>query len=265
MTGIVVTGIVVTGIVRTGIVRRLGVPLGLAALLVGVSPALAPAATKPVQIELTDAGCPKRLEVPAGTTEFEVKNVGADAVSEFEILDGHKVVAERENLSPGLSGSFRAALQPGTYTTYCPGGDREKGALVVTGAGAGGAASGTGKAATVAVTLSEYVVKAKPKSVKAGPVKLAVRNVGTMTHELVLVKTDGTPPTTEADGAVVEDGLPAGAFIGELEDLSPKVRTSMTETLAPGKYLLFCNIVDDDAGTMTSHYAEGMSTTITVR
>jgi iron uptake system component EfeO len=86
-------------------------------------------------IELTDAGCePAKLQVPAGATTFEVSNEGAGDVSEFEILDGGKVLGEVENLTPGLSGSFTVTLEPGTYTTACPGGDgAAEGELIVTG------------------------------------------------------------------------------------------------------------------------------------
>jgi iron uptake system component EfeO len=89
-----------------------------------------------VHIKLTDAGCdPAELELPAGPTTFEVANEGADAVSEFEILDGGRVLGEVENLTPGLSGTFSLTLEPGTYTTKCPGGDdAAEGELIVTSA-----------------------------------------------------------------------------------------------------------------------------------
>jgi iron uptake system component EfeO len=88
-----------------------------------------------VLVELTDAGCdPAQLELPAGPTTFEVRNEGADDVSEFEILDGGRVLGEVENLTPGLSGTFSLTLKPGTFTTACPGGDEAaEGELVVTG------------------------------------------------------------------------------------------------------------------------------------
>jgi iron uptake system component EfeO len=86
-----------------------------------------------VQVGLTDAGCdPARLELPAGPTTFEVSNEDASDVSEFEILDGGRVLGEVENLTPGLAGTFSLTLKPGTYTTSCPGGDgTAEGKLVV--------------------------------------------------------------------------------------------------------------------------------------
>jgi iron uptake system component EfeO len=86
-----------------------------------------------VPVKLTEAGCdPAELETPAGKTTFEVTNDGADAVTEFEILDGQKVLGEAENVAPGLSGGFTVDLEPGEYTTYCPGGTVERGKLTVT-------------------------------------------------------------------------------------------------------------------------------------
>lgn len=88
-----------------------------------------------VSVRLTDAGCdPAQLTLAAGPVTFEVANDGAEAVSEFEILDGDRILGEVENLAPGLSGRFSLTLKPGRYTTYCPGGTTaERGQLRVTG------------------------------------------------------------------------------------------------------------------------------------
>src|SRR5436190_12640388 len=106
----------------------------LAAVLL-LSPALPARAVraKTISVKLTDAGCPKQLKTVAGPTTFKVENVDADAVTEFEVLSGDRVLGEKENLSPGLSGEFTLTLKAGTYETYCPGGDRERGKLVVSG------------------------------------------------------------------------------------------------------------------------------------
>jgi iron uptake system component EfeO len=83
----------------------------------------APAGAKKVAVKLTDAGCePAALKLDAGPTSFEVTNSGTARVTEFEVLDGAKILGEKENLSPGLSGSFVITLQPGSYTLACPGG-----------------------------------------------------------------------------------------------------------------------------------------------
>ena len=79
--------------------------------------------TKKVAITLTDAGCePATITADAGPTTFVVTNGGTSRVTEFEILDGAKIIGERENIAAGLSDDFTLTLQPGSYTTACPGG-----------------------------------------------------------------------------------------------------------------------------------------------
>ncbi len=80
-------------------------------------------AGKNVELKLTDAGCsPATLKLDAGRTTFRVVNAGTGRVSELELLDGKRIIGEKENLVAGLSGTFTLTLQPGTYTLSCPGG-----------------------------------------------------------------------------------------------------------------------------------------------
>ena len=78
-------------------------------------------------------------EVPSGTVQFSVTNAGND-VTEFYLLgeDGLRVVAEVENVGPGLSRDLVAQVKPGTYWTACkPGmvGDGIRAQLTVTDSG----------------------------------------------------------------------------------------------------------------------------------
>jgi FTR1 family protein len=75
-----------------------------------------------------------RPEYAAGGITFAVSNTDATGVSEVEVLDGQRILAEKENLPPGFSGSFSVTLAAGSYTLYCPGAQTEKVALTVTGA-----------------------------------------------------------------------------------------------------------------------------------
>lgn len=103
--------------------------VGLAALAVACSPggserpdSSAPAGSTTVNVVLTNAGCtPDADSVPAGTITFEATNQGGDAVDEVELLAGEDILAEAENLAPGLSGSFTVVLEPGSYILLCPG------------------------------------------------------------------------------------------------------------------------------------------------
>ncbi len=93
-------------------------------------------------ITLSDAGCaPADLELPAGPTTFVVRNAGAQDVTEFEVLDGSRILVEAENVANGIERTVSVTLSPGTYETTCPGGTTaETGTLTVTG-NAGDAAS----------------------------------------------------------------------------------------------------------------------------
>jgi len=233
-------------------------------LVVAVFAVAAGAATKEVEIELTDKGCPAKITVPAGDTKFEIANVDSSEVTEFEVLDGKKVVGEKENIVAGLSGAFSIDLEAGKYTMYCPNGDREKGVLLVTGA-AGATRSRATKATPVKVTLNEFVVKAKPGSTPAGTIDFAVTNKGSMTHEFVVARTaDGNLPL-RADGSVDESQIPDADRIGELEDLERGDRATLDTTLTPGTYVLFCNITETSGGVTDHHYADGMHATFTVK
>jgi FTR1 family protein len=96
--------------------------------------AAATGAHKTVSIALTDAGCePASLRLASGPTTFEVINKRSSKVTEAEVVQGDRALAEAENVTSGLSGSFSLTLQPGRYELRCPGGTRESAALVVSG------------------------------------------------------------------------------------------------------------------------------------
>jgi uncharacterized cupredoxin-like copper-binding protein len=116
----------------------------------------------------------------------------------------------------------------------------------------------------VNVLLSEFVVEADPGSASAGDVTFAVTNEGEEMHEFVIVKTDlaeDALPTAD-DGSVDEEG--EGVEVkDEIEDIEAGADGEVTANLEAGKYVLLCNIVEEDDGE--SHYAEGMHTAFTVQ
>jgi high-affinity iron transporter len=91
-------------------------------------------ARKTVSLTLSDAGCsPGTLRLASGPTTFEVTNKGTSRVTEAEVVQGDRALAEVENVTSGLSGRFSLTLQPGRYELRCTGGSRESGPIVVTG------------------------------------------------------------------------------------------------------------------------------------
>jgi iron uptake system component EfeO len=94
-----------------------------------------------VHVELTSDGCvPAPNSVGAGLVTFKVTNKNAPAVSEAELLSGGSILGEKENLTPGLSGSFSLRLQPGHYVVSCPNAKTDHAEFTVT-AGSSGAAA----------------------------------------------------------------------------------------------------------------------------
>jgi iron uptake system EfeUOB component EfeO/EfeM len=82
----------------------------------GGAPQLAPGE---IAVTVTDALCdPATLEVPAGKRSFRIHNA-SNRPLEWEILDGVMVVAERENIAPGLKATLTERLKPGVYAITC--------------------------------------------------------------------------------------------------------------------------------------------------
>jgi len=115
-------------------------------------------------------------------------------------------------------------------------------------------------ASEVNVTLQEWAVLPDTLSVPAGSVTFNATNIGPMDpHELVVVKTDipaAELPTRE-DGAFDEEAEGV-EVIGEIEEFDVGLTESLTLELAPGKYVLLCNLVEDEDGAMEAHYQMGM-------
>jgi len=151
------------------------------------------------------------------------------------------------------------------------------------GAGDGGLSVGGSSASTVVVAgsapvdvvLSDTAGLAAPmtlapfdSSAAAGDVTFRVKNTGTIDHELIVLKTDtpfdqlpvvdgGDPPAPVATGA---DKVDEAANVAETGDpnLKPgETRTFTAKGLAPGKYVLVCNIA--------KHYGLGMRAAFTVQ
>ncbi len=123
------------------------------------------------------------------------------------------------------------------------------------------------------VALQEFTIAAHPAVVKAGKVAFRVSNVGTITHELVLVRAESAaalPKVTKtggerAVGDVDEEAIPEADKAGEAGDVPDGKQVGKTFDLSPGTYVMFCNIdTKNPDGTITNHFQEGMHATVTV-
>ena len=124
----------------------------------------------------------------------------------------------------------------------------------------------------VNVRLQEYTMLVAPTSVKAGKVTFEIKNAGTMTHEMVLVRAPNvealprvTVATSErAVGDVDEDAIPEADKPGEAEVEKGKTVEKSID-LTPGTYVMFCNIDTPEPGNaVLNHFQQGMHSTLTV-
>jgi iron uptake system component EfeO len=91
------------------------------------------AANSTVTINFTDDGCPPSpASIGAGAVKFSVANKGANRVTEAEVLQDGRILGEKENLTPGLSGDFSLRLEAGQYVVYCPNAKTDRATLTVT-------------------------------------------------------------------------------------------------------------------------------------
>ena len=76
-------------------------------------------------------------ELPAGSHVFHIENTGSQVTEVYLYDDGNRIVAEKEDIGPGLSYELTAQISAGSYEVLCrPGmtGDGVRTRLTVTGA-----------------------------------------------------------------------------------------------------------------------------------
>src|SRR5437867_12979835 len=125
-------------------------------------------------------------------------------------------------------------------------------ALVVVTCGAAPESAPSGS--QVVAELTDYKITVNVPSVKAGKIKIGVRNLASMEHSFQVLKTDLAPDKLPVDGASAkakEDGK-----VGEIPSIPAGKSASVTLDLTPGKYVFICNVA--------SHYQLGMHSGFTV-
>ena len=115
-------------------------------------------------------------------------------------------------------------------------------------------AEGAPGGSQVVAELADYKITVNVPSIKAGTIKIGVRNLGTMEHSFQVLKTDIPPDKLPVDGASAkakEDGK-----VGEIPSIPAGKSAAVTVELTPGKYVFICNVA--------GHYQLGMHTGFTV-
>jgi uncharacterized cupredoxin-like copper-binding protein len=107
----------------------------------------------------------------------------------------------------------------------------------------------------VKVSLQQWSITPQATLVAAGPITFEVSNIGTITHEFVVMRTN--TPATDLKVGTYEGLSPrvnentAGTNVGETGDMSPGTTKYLTINLQPGHYVFMCNL--------PAHYGLGMN------
>lgn len=137
-------------------------------------------------------------------------------------------------------------------------------AVLAVAAGCGGGDDGAEQAApeagetapaevgTVHVELMEWMVMPSTSSVPAGEVTFMAMNMGTVEHDLVVLRTELAPSELPMSG----DKAQEVGLVEKTEVLDPEGTQELTLTVTPGRYVLICNV--------PGHYEAGMRAAFTV-
>jgi uncharacterized cupredoxin-like copper-binding protein len=122
----------------------------------------------------------------------------------------------------------------------------------------GTAASGVPAAGTsLTVTEKDFAISASASRVTAGQVNLTVTNSGPSPHELVLFKTSLAPEQLPVvNGAVDEGNSQLTKAFDSGNNIDPGTTRTFSVHLAPGSYVLVCNL--------PAHYLAGMHAALEV-
>ncbi len=107
----------------------------------------------------------------------------------------------------------------------------------------------------LAVTMKDYKVELSVDTVKAGTVKIGVKNAGAMEHSFELIKTDLAFDKLAMDSGAAkakEDGL-----VKQVKSLGVGKVSVVTADLVAGNYVIICNVA--------GHYQLGMRVALAVR
>ena len=117
----------------------------------------------------------------------------------------------------------------------------------------------TPRGTPVDVLLKDFEVREVAAVVPPGTVSFRILNQGPTTHELIVVRTDRAPDKLplQPDGLTVDEEGKGIDFLEEVEGLDINDRQTLDLRMAPGHYVLYCNL--------QGHYLGGMYAALTVR
>jgi uncharacterized cupredoxin-like copper-binding protein len=110
----------------------------------------------------------------------------------------------------------------------------------------------------VNVRLEDFRVRMDTAVVSAGIVSFRLLGQGPTTHEFIVVRTDRPPDKLplQPDGLTVNEEAPGVELVDEADGLDIDDRQTLDLRLAPGHYVMYCNL--------EGHYLGGMYAALTV-
>jgi len=121
---------------------------------------------------------------------------------------------------------------------------------------AAAACGGSAKAA-VRVNEKDFSIALDMASAKSGEITFDVTNDGPSAHEFVVLETGLAANALPTEGTTVDEKAQGVRKIDEIEEFGAGESRNLTVKLAPGSYVLICNL--------PGHYAQGMRAGFTVR
>ena len=111
----------------------------------------------------------------------------------------------------------------------------------------------------VNVLLQDFKVRMDAAVVPAGTVSFRLLGQGPTTHEFIVVRTDRSPDKLplQPDGLTVNEEALGVELVDEANGLDIDDRQTLDLRLAPGHYVMYCNL--------EGHYLGGMYAALTVR
>ncbi len=108
----------------------------------------------------------------------------------------------------------------------------------------------------VSITERDFKIRA-PQVLPAGEVRIVLRNRGPVSHELLIVRASLERLPLRADGFTIDEDALERRLVAAIEPQRSGALSSVLVHLAPGRYILLCN--------MSGHAAAGMLTSFLVR
>jgi uncharacterized cupredoxin-like copper-binding protein len=157
-----------------------------------------------------------------------------------------------------------ALMTAGSLLAACSGGTPSASANAPSASASAPSASAGGNS-TVSATLKEWQISLSSAALSAGGITFNITNNGDKEHEFVVRKTDKQADSLvlNADGEVSEDD-PSLTEVGDPSEVaeiaSGSTDKTLTVTLQPGHYVIFCNLHVEEL----LHYQKGMHVDFTV-